>query len=186
MKILFHPYLRYKFFNSLFTGVVGGAVFTMYASLSPSTFSIGGVALALGLLIMAYFYHLLMKLQQFFIFSLIAELAMVVSIGYFLLFPKHILTALVVYGAYQLSYVFGGYLLRAETHFARHVRIMGWIDVAKQQGYLAGLLLSYGFYKLLESYGIDEAHTQVFALHFLLLPLEIGIIILLVRGFRFR
>jgi len=184
MKLLFHPYLRYKFFNSLFTGAVGGSVFTVYGSLNPSTFSIGGILLALGLMGMAYFYHYFMKIEHFFRFSLAAEVIMFVMIIYFLAFPAQILTALIVYGAYQLSFMFGGYLVRAETHFAKHARIMGWIDVVKQQGYLAGLLLSYVFYKALEFYGITQAMTQVYWLHLFLLPLEIVIIVLLRRGFK--
>jgi len=184
MKIFFHPYLRYKFFNSLFTGAVGGSVFTVYGSLTPSTFSIGGILLALGLMGMAYFYHYFMKIEHFFRFSLVAELIMLLTIVYFLAFPSHILTALIVYGAYQLSFMFGGYLVRAETHFARHARIMGWIDVVKQQGYLTGLTLSYLFYKLMDHYGISDAHTQVYYLHLPLFFIEIMIIVLLLRGFK--
>ncbi|MGZ5208205.1 MAG: hypothetical protein ACXWB0_04225 [Sulfuricurvum sp.] len=184
MKLSFRPYLRYKFLNSLFTGAVGGSVFTVYGSLNPSTFSAGGIVLALGLMGMAYFYHYFMKIDHFFRFSLTAEIIMLVMIVYFLVFPSHILTALIVYGAYQLSFIFGGYLVRAETHFARKARIMGWIDVAKQQGYLAGLLISYGFYKSLEFYGITQALTQVYWLHLFLLPLEMVIIVLLRRGFK--
>ncbi|MDD5119364.1 MAG: hypothetical protein PHP90_12310 [Sulfuricurvum sp.] len=186
MKLLFRPYIRYKFLNSLFTGMVGGSVFTIYGSLSPSTFSAGGIFLALGLMGMAYVYHYLMRLKRFFILSLAAEIIMLGMIGYFLVFPKYQITALIVYGAYQLSFVFGGYLVRAETHFARKARIMGWIDIAKQQGYLAGLLLSYGFYKLLEHYGLSDAKVQVYGLHILLFPLEIAIIMLLFGAFRVK
>lgn len=142
--------------------------------------------LALGLMGMAYVYHHLMRLERFFILSLAAEIIMLGMIGYFLVFPKYQLTALIVYGAYQLSFVFGGYLVRAETHFARKARIMGWIDIAKQQGYLAGLLLSYGFYKLLEHYGFSDAKMQVYGLHILLFPLEITIIMLLFGAFRVK
>ncbi|MDD5053653.1 MAG: hypothetical protein PHO27_13035 [Sulfuricurvum sp.] len=186
MKLYFHPYLRYKFLNSLFTGMVGGSVFTIYGSLSPSTFSMGGIVLAIGLMGMAYIYHHLMRLNRFFFFSLIAEVIMFIMIGYFLLFPNYELTALIVYGAYQLSFMAGGYLVRAETHFARKARVMGWIDVAKQQGYLAGLLISYGFYKAIEYYGYGDAKTQVYALHILLLPLELAIIMLLFGAFKVK
>jgi hypothetical protein len=184
MKLYFHPYIRYKFLNSLFTGMVGGSVFTIYGSLSPSTFSIGGIFLALGLMGMAYVYHHLMRLNRFFILSLAAEIIMLGMIGYFLIFPKYQLTALIVYGSYQLSFVFGGYLVRAETHFARKARIMGWIDIAKQQGYLAGLLLSYGFYKALEHFDITKASEQVYDLHFILILLESWIIVNLFFAFR--
>lgn len=184
MKLYFRPYLHYKFLNSLFTGVVGGSVFTIYGSLSPSTFSIGGIILALGMMGMAYLYHRLMHLEYFFRFSLAAELIMLIMVGYFILFSSQITTALIIYGAYQLSFMLGGYLGRAETHFAKKAKIMGWIDVAKQQGYLGGLVLSYLFYKLLEHFGTAQPSEQVYALHLLLFPLEILIIVFLVKAFR--
>lgn len=184
MKLSFRPYLRYKFFNALFTGMVGGSVFTIYATLSPSTFSVGGILLALGMMGMAYVYHRLMNIRTFFRFTLLSELIMLLMVGYYLLFSTHIMSALVIYVAYQFSFIFGGYLVRAETHFAAHARVMGWIDVAKQQGSLAGLALSYGFYKLLEHYGITKASEQVYDLHFVLFALECLIILSLLRAFR--
>lgn len=186
MKLLFRPYLRYKFFNSLFTGAVGGSVFTIYGSLSPSTFSVGGIVLALGLMGMAYWYHRLMTLGHFYFFSLAAEIMMLLMVGFFLFFSEYQTTALVVYGAYQLSFIVGGYLIRAETVFGRKARILGWIDIAKQQGYLAGLLLSWLFYKGLEYYGITSAASQVYGLHLILLPLELLIIMVLLGAFRVK
>lgn len=184
MKLSFRPYLHYKFFNALFTGMVGGSVFTIYATLSPSTFSIGGILLAMGMMGMAYVYHRLMNLRTFFRFTLATELIMLLMVGYYLLFSTHIMSALIIYVAYQFSFVFGGYLVRAETHFARHARVMGWIDVAKQQGSLTGLALSYGFYKFIEHYGITKASAQVYDLHFVLFALECLIIFSLLRAFR--
>lgn len=184
MKLLFRPYLHYKFLNSLFTGLLGGAAFTLYGSLSPSTFSLGGIVLALGLMVLAYGYHRLMNITSFFRFSLSTELIMLFMIAFFILFPKHQATAIIIYSAYQLSFILGGYLVRAETHFARKAKIMGWLDVLKQQGYLVGLLLSYGFYKGMEYLKITDAHTQVYWLHFPLFVLEIIVIIFLVRGFK--
>jgi hypothetical protein len=184
MKLLFRPYLRYKFFNALFTGMVGGSVFTIYSSLSPSTFSIGGILLALGMMGMAYVYHRLMRLENFFRITFATELIILLMVGYFLMFSSNIMSALIIYIAYQLSFVFGGYLVRAETHFARHARMMGWIDVSKQQGSLAGLALSYGFYKFLEYYGVTKASEQVYDLHFVLFALECFIIVSLIRSFR--
>lgn len=140
--------------------------------------------LALGLLVLAYFYRQLMNLSSFFRITLGVELIMLFMVSYFLLFPDLIETSLVIYAAYQLSYMFGGYLVRAETHFSRHARIMGWIDVSKQQGYLAGLALSYGFYKTIEHYGISAPHQQVYWLHFPLFVIEILIILLLFRSFK--
>jgi hypothetical protein len=184
MHLLFRPYIRYKFVNSLFTGVAGGSIFAVYGSLSPSTFSLGGIILAFGLMAMAYAYRYFMTIKAFFLFSLLAEIVMLLMIVYFLLFTTQILTALMVYAAYQLSFMFGGYLARAETYFAQKPKIMGWIDVAKQQGYLAGLALSYLFYKGCEHYAVTEAKTQVYTLHFPLLAIEIVVIVLLVAGFK--
>lgn len=183
MKLTFRPYIRYKFLNSLFTGMVGGSVFTIYGSLTPATFSVGGIILALGLMGMAYAYHHLMKVERFFLLSLTAEIIMLAMIGFFLLFSTYQTTALVVYGAYQLSFIFGGYLIRAETHFARKARIMGWIDITKQQGYLGGLLLSYLFYKLLEMDNIVSPSSQVYWLHITLFPLELLVILFLIMAF---
>jgi len=164
--------------------LLGGAAFTIYGSLSPSTFSLGGIVLALGLMALAYSYHRLMKLETFFHFSLAAELMMLFMIGFFILFPLYQTTALIIYGTYQLSFILGGYLVRAETHFARKPKIMGWIDVAKQQGYLAGLTLSYLFYKGCEHYALTDAKTQVYTLHLPLLVIEIMVIVLLARRFK--
>ena len=61
---------------------------------------------------------------------------------------------------------------------------MGWIDIAKQKGYIAGLALSYLFYKLLEVLNITLAYKQVYALHIILLPIEITIIVLLFQSFK--
>lgn len=183
MNLLFRPYLRYKFLNALFTGIVGGSIFTIYASLSPSIFSIGGILLALGMMGMAYLYHRLMRMEYFFRFSLVSELIMLGMVAYFLLFSSQPLTALVIYGAYQLSFILGGYLARAETHFAQKARIMGWIDIAKQQGHMSGLALSYGFYTLLGHFKITDAAAQVYLLHWLLFPLEGLIVVLLIRSF---
>ncbi len=184
MRLIYRTYLRYKFFNALFSGIVGGSVFTIYSSLPPSTFSIGGIILALGMMGMATLYHRLMTLKHFFRFTLFTELIMLLMVGYFLLFAAHTATALIVYGAYQLSFIIGGYLARAETHFAKKSHIMGWMDIAKQQGYLGGLALSYGFYKLLEYQGIMDAADQVYRLHYLLLAVEIFIIAALLHAFK--
>lgn len=184
MTLLYRSYLRYKFFNALFSGIVGGSVFTIYSSLAPSTFSIGGIILALGMMGMATLYHRLMRLEHFFRFTLLSELIMLVMVGYFLVFASGSTTALIVYASYQLSFILGGYLARAETHFARKSHIMGWMDIAKQQGYLGGLALSYGFYQLLEYEGIVDAAQQVYRLHYLLIVIEVIIIAALLRAFR--
>lgn len=184
MRLLYRPYLRYKFLNALFSGIVGGSVFTVYASLPPITFSVGGIVLALGMMGVALFYHRLMKLAYFYTFTLITEIIMLLMVTYYLLFSTHHLTALVVYAAYQISFILGGYLARAETLFARRSRIMGWFDVSKQQGYIAGLAFSYLFYTVLEKIGITQNGAQVYQLHWALVLIQITIIATLIRSFK--
>ena len=103
---------------------------------------------------------------------------------YHVLKSKILYHLLIVYASYQLSFIMGGYLARAETHFAKKSHIMGWMDIAKQQGYLTGLAFSYGFYKLLEYQRIIQAVEQVYYLHYILLFIEIVIILSLFRAFR--
>jgi len=186
MKFLFRPYIRYKFLNALFSGIVGGSVFTIYASLAPITFSIGGLILAFGMMGIAYVYHHLMKLKYFYLFTLITELIMLGMVSYFLLFSDHHLTALIVYASYQLSFILGGYLARAETHFAKKARMMGWFDIAKQQGYIGGLAFSYLFYKILEHYQIIDNTLQVYYLHWVLILIQTIVLLALWRSFTHR
>ena len=50
-------FILYKWFNSLFLGVSIGSVFTIYEPLEPSVYSLGGIALAAAMIIVAKFYH---------------------------------------------------------------------------------------------------------------------------------
>ena len=50
-------FILYKWFNSLFLGVSIGSVFTIYEPLEPSVYSLGGIALAVAMIIVAKFYH---------------------------------------------------------------------------------------------------------------------------------
>ena len=62
----FSWFVTYKFLNSLFMGLSIGSVFTLYAPLSPATFSAGGIGLALATLIIATQYHRLFNRDWFF------------------------------------------------------------------------------------------------------------------------
>ena len=58
LKINQGAYVLYKLFNSLFLGISVGSVFTIYTPLQPSVCPpIGGIVLALGMLIVAKQYH---------------------------------------------------------------------------------------------------------------------------------
>ena len=176
-------FIRYKFFNSLFLGLSVGAIFTIYAPLKPSIYSIGGIALAVGMLIVAQLYHQILNTRWFYRISLLVEITLLLAVGYFLLFPYTYQTALLVYLGYQLTFVFGSYLVRAETLIIQKDTILTTLDSAKQLGYLVGMGISYLFYKGLEQYGITENQTKVYDLHYLLLGVEIVIILLIMKSF---
>jgi len=187
LKILPRNYIRYKGVNSFFTGLTVGAVFTIYAALDPSIFSVGGIALALGMLAIAKFYEKILNMRSFFKISLFVEAVMLLLVVWYLLSPYGFATALLVYAGYQLTFMFGAYLVRAETILLNRKKILSWLDMAKQAGYLAGMLLSWLFYKTLQLiFGITDHSQQVYLLHWLLLITEISIIALLLRSFERR
>jgi hypothetical protein len=184
MKILPRPYIRYKGVNSFFMGLTVGSIFTIYAVLDPSVFSLGGIVLALGMLAVARFYEKILNLRMFFYISLFVELVMLVLVVGYLALPYGFATALFVYAGYQLTFMFGSYLVRGETLFLARKQILSWLDMAKQAGYLAGMLASWLFYKVLSwGFGIEDHARQVYLLHWPLLLTELLIIWLLLRSF---
>ncbi len=185
MTILPRRYFWYKFINSIFNGLTVGAIFTMYAPLEPSIFSVGGILLALGMIIVARFYDRLIRIERFYQISLMVEWIMLFAVIYYLLHPYGYMTALVIYASYQLVFTFGSYLVRAETLFLPRRRLLSWLDIYKQSGYLAGLALSWGLYKLFEhTLGLTENTEKVYAMHWLLLVCEGMIIFSLIRAFK--
>ena len=93
-------------------------------------------------------------------------------------------SALLIYIGYQFTFIFGGYLVRAETLVAKDKELLGKIDVNKQLGYLLGLGASFIFYKILEyGFEINETKTQISILHYFLICLQFLIILLLTRSF---
>ncbi len=185
MKILPRSYIRYKGLNSLFTGLTVGAIFTIYAVLDPSVFSIGGILLALGMLFVAKQYEKILNLGAFYKISLFVELVMLLMVIWYLFAPYGYTTALLVYIGYQLTFMFGSYLVRAETIFLGRKRILSWLDMAKQAGYLAGMLISWLFYKTITLFwDVTDHSLQVYYLHWLLLATEISVIWFLVQSFK--
>ena len=89
-----------------------------------------------------------------------------------------------MYAGYQLSFTFGSYLVRAETLFLKKRAPISFVDVIKQKGYLVGMFLSWGFYKSLEYFGINDKQIQVYDIHYLLLFLELDIIFYLFKSFK--
>lgn len=184
-KIELRSFIAYKFFNSLLFGLSMGVVFTIYTPLEPSIYSIGGIALALGTLWLTRYYGKIMTLGYFFVISLLVELVALGMIGYFLLFSYSYTTAITIYFGYQLIFTFGTYLIRAETLFLSRRTILMLLDAAKQKGYLAGMFISYAFYKTAELYfGVTTKEGQVYAIYFLFLLLETIIIAYLIKSFK--
>ena len=184
LRINNRNFIKYKFFNSLFLGTSVGSIFTIYAPLEPSVYSLGGIFLALGMLFVATLYSKILNINYFYKISLFVELVILSVIIAFLLLSFNYQIALFVYIGYQLTFMFGSYLVRGETLIIKKDRLLTLIDVAKQFGYLLGLGASFIFYKFIEyQFQIIDNQTQVFYIHYFLLLIEIIVIILLVKSF---
>jgi len=184
MKLNEKAFLIYKLFNSSFTGLSIGILFTIYNPLDPSVYSIGGIILAAAMLIVAKFYEKLLNIISFFYISLCVEIIMLITIITFIIMQYSLASALLIYIGYQFTFIFGGYLVRAETLVANDKELLGKIDINKQLGYLIGLFGSFVFYKSLEyGFEITESEIQISILHYFLIGLQVFIIILLLRSF---
>ena len=160
-----------------------GAIFTLYTPLEPSIYSLGGIILALGMLAVARLYHYILNVLWFFRISLLVEIVLTLAILYFLFYEYNYQSALIMYIGYQVTFVFGSYLMRAETLLLKTDALLTKVDTVKQVGYLVGMALSYVFYKVLTSQGIVHNQMQVYHLHYLLLSIELIVIVHLFKSF---
>jgi len=184
LKIDTRKFITYKFFNSLFFGISVGSIFVLYTPLEPSIYSIGGIILAIGMLFVAKIYTKILNINYFLKISFFVELIVLLIIIYFLLFEYSYMTAFLIYSGYQITFVFGSYLVRAETIFLKKSKKLSFIDIAKQKGYLVGMIVSYLFYKLLEyNFDITNKQLQVYNIHFLLLGIQLITIYFLLKSF---
>ena len=177
-------FIRYKFFNSLLLGLSVGAIFTIYMPLEPSVYSLGGVALAVGMLLIARLYTHILNAEWFFRISLFVEIVLLLIMCYFLLDPYTYQTALTVYVGYQATFVFGNYLVRVETLLLGEDILLTRLDTAKQMGYLMGMAGAYLFYRILDRLGVTENQPQVYYLHFILIAVEVMVILLIIKSFK--
>lgn len=177
-------FLPYKFFNSLFLGLSIGSIFILYAPLEPSVYSLGGVILAVGTLLIARLYAAILNAKWFFRISLFVEIVLLAAMCYFLIDPYTYQTALIVYIGYQITFVFGSYLVRIETLLLHTDTLLAKVDTLKQLGYLLGMGVSYLFYKLLGYFGTLNSQEQVYALHFLLIGVELLVIFFVCKSFK--
>ena len=188
LKIKEGAFVLYKLFNSLFLGVSIGSIFTIYTPLEPAVFSIGGIALAIGMLVLAKQYHKILNTKYFYRISLLVELVILFLIVGFLIFSYSYQSALWVYIGYQITFVFGSYLLRVETLLLKKDNILTRVDTAKQFGYLIGMGVSYLFYKTFKFSWelwpfIADSQIQVYFLHYILLVIELLVIYFLNKSF---
>lgn len=186
MTISLRPYLWYKLLNSLFFGLAVGSVFVLYTPLEPSVFSLGGIGLAVGLLLVAKMYEKMMNLLVFYRITLLVEILSLLIVISFLIFQYNYQNVLFIYISYQLTFVFGNYLMRMETLALKRTALLSFADVIKQQGYLAGMVISYLFYKIIEFFGVINKESQVYYLHVGLLIVQIVIIYCIFKAFRSR
>ena len=161
-------------------------LFTIYKPITDlSIYSLGGIILAISMLFLAMFYEKLLNITSFFYISLMVELVMLISLLVFLICKISFVSALAIYCLYQLTFIFGGYLVRAETLVANDKDYLGKIDVFKQLGYLIGLTVSYFFYKIVENFFlITETEYQINLIHYPLLLLQLSVILFLSFSFR--
>ena len=178
-------FVSYKFLNSLFMGLSIGSIFTIYTPLEPSVYSIGGIALALGMLLVATQYHKILTIKYFYRISLLVEIIILGVVISFLIFSYSYKIAMLVYLGYQITFVFGSYLVRGETLILRQDKLLKAVDIAKQSGYLSGLLFSYLFYEFIDYFfALTDNQSQVFYLHYPLLVIEVLVILSLLFSFR--
>jgi hypothetical protein len=163
-----------------------GSIFVLYTPLQPSIYSLGGIALALGMLLIAKFYEKIMNIKYFFYITLFVELTVFVFVISFLILNYSYKTALIVYIGYQITFVFGSYLVRMETIALKKTILLSFADVAKQKGYLAGLVASYLFYKILEYFGIIDKQIEVYDLYIIAFLLQAVILFLVIKSFVFK
>lgn len=177
-------FLTYKLFNSAFTGLSVGILFTIYNPLDPEIYSLGGIILASAMLVLAKFYEKLLNIKSFYLISVLVEACMLITVLVFLILKYSLVSALIIYILYQFTFIFGGYLVRAETLVAQNKELLAKIDINKQIGYLLGLAFSFLIYKVLEnSFNISETKDQIIVLHYILLTLQFSILAFLLLSF---
>lgn len=185
MKLVEKNFLIYKLLNSSFTGLSVGIIFTIYEPIDLEVYSVGGMVLAGAMLVVAKFYERLLNIKSFYRISLLVEAVMLFTVISFLVLGFSLTSALLIYCGYQLTFIFGGYLVRAETLVTHRKELLSKIDVNKQIGYLVGLGASFLFYKMLDmGLEITDHKEQIILLHYFLIILQSIILMLVISSFK--
>lgn len=185
LKINFRKYIYYKFFNSLFLGVGIGSFISQYNPIKISEIAILGILFSVLSILIAKVYTKIMFQQYFYIILLFVEFVMLFWMTFFLLFEFSYKIALLIYISRSVTFLFGDYLGRAETHLVKRKQIFSFIDINRQMGLIIGMIIAVIFYYILEKvYFISDNQSQVYYIHFFLYIIELLIIYLLVKSFR--
>lgn len=180
----FRYYLAYKLSNSLFLGLSIGTVFVLYGPLSQEVFAAGGIGLAVATLLVATQYQRLLNALWYYRIALAVEWVILTGVVAVVSVDLDWRLALFVYLGYQLTFVFGNYLLRCETLLIPGRADLTRLDVARQSGYLLGMALAWGAYRsMADAAGILDKSQQVVLMHYLLLAVELLVIACLVAAF---
>ena len=178
-------YIKYKFFNSLFLGAGIGSYISQYQPIKISEIAILGIIFAFLSILIARVYHKIIYADYFFRISLFVELVMILWMLFFLIFPFSYKIALLIYIARSITFLFGDYLQRSETHLLKKKKIFSFIDINRQIGTIIGMVFAVVFYYILEEYfQITETQQLVYYIHFFLFGIECVIIYFLLKSFR--
>ncbi|RAX57607.1 hypothetical protein CCZ01_05550 [Helicobacter monodelphidis] len=192
----FYHYRNYKLYNSLFSGLSIGSVFVIYTPLPPITYSIGGIFLAIAMWAVAYLYPKILNRHSYYKILLFIELLpffiiLIFIFSYiFISRSTPLYIAILIYSFYQIIFIFGNYLLRAETMIFHHKQAIMALDISKQQGSFIGLILAFILYAFIEWQQSFRTPTnydkqeQIFYIHLVLLINQILVIHSLIRSFQ--
>ena len=185
LKINFRNYIYYKFFNSLFLGVGIGSYISQYNPIKISEIAVLGILFSVLSILIAKLYTKIMFQKYFYIILLFVEFVMLFWMTFFLIFEFSYKIALLIYISRSVTFLFGDYLGRAETHLMKPKQIFSFIDINRQMGMIFGMIIAVMFYYILEKvYFISDNQSQVYYIHFFLYIIELLIIYLLVKSFR--
>ena len=178
-------YIKYKFFNSLFLGAGIGSYISQYEPIKMSEIAVLGIIFAFLSMLIARVYHKIIYKKYFFQILLFVEWIMILWMLFFLIFPFSYKIALLIYISRSVTFLFGDYLQRSETHLLKKKKIFSFIDINRQIGTIIGMIFAVLYYYILEEYfQITENQKLVYYIHFILFGIEFIIIYYLLKSFR--
>ena len=185
LEINTRTYISYKFFNSLFLGIGIGSYVSQYQPIKIVEIALLGIFFALLSIGIAKLYYKIMHEKYFFRISLFIEVIMLFWILIFLIFPFSYKIALLIYICRSITFLFGDYLGRAETHLLKRKKIFSFIDINRQLGLILGMIFAVVFYYFIEHFfGVTDNQKLVYYIHFILIFIEVSIIYLLINSFK--